>query len=76
MAAIFPDDIFKYIFVNENIWISIKMKFVPHGTINNIPALVQIIAWRLPGNKPAFTNMDTASVNVYTSLVSYDNSIV
>ena len=44
----FPDDIFKWIFLNEIIWISIKisLKFVPRGRINNIPALVQIMAWR------------------------------
>ena len=38
----FPDDIFKCIFVNENVLISIKisLKFVPNGQINNIPALV------------------------------------
>ena len=41
MAAIFPDDIFKSIFLNENIWISVKssLKFVSKGPINNIPAL-------------------------------------
>ena len=45
----FPD-IFKCIFLNENVWISIKisLKFVPNGPINNIPALVQIMAWRRP----------------------------
>ena len=50
----FVDDIFKYIFLNENVWIPIKiwLKFVPKGRINNIPALVQIIAWRRPGDKP------------------------
>ena len=33
-------------------WILIKisLKFVPKGPINNIPALFQIMAWRLPGN--------------------------
>ena len=38
----FPDDIFKFIFLNENAWISIKisLKFVPKGPINKIPALV------------------------------------
>ena len=38
----FPDDIFKCIFLNENVLISIKisLKFVPKGQINNIPALV------------------------------------
>ena len=50
----FADDIFKCIFLNENVWIPIKisMKFVPKGPINNIPALVQIMAWRRPGDKP------------------------
>ena len=50
----FPDDIFKCIFLNENIWILIKfsLKFVPKGPINNIPSLVQIMAWRRPGDKP------------------------
>ena len=50
----FPDDTFKWIFLNENVWSSIKisLKFVPQGQINNIPALVQIMAWRRPGDKP------------------------
>ena len=54
MAAILTDDIFKYIFLNENVWISIKtsLNFVPKGPINNnIPALVQIMAWRQQGGK-------------------------
>ena len=48
------DDIFKRIFVNQNIWILIKMslKFVPTAAINNIRALVQIMAWRRPDDKP------------------------
>ena len=48
------DDIFKCIFLNENIRISIKisLKIVPKGPINNIPAMVQIMAWRRPGDKP------------------------
>ena len=50
----FADDIYKCIFLNEHVWISIKisLKFVPKGPINNIPALVQIMAWRRPGDKP------------------------
>ena len=50
----FADDIFKCVFLNENISISINisLKFVPKGPINNIPALVQIMAWRHPGDKP------------------------
>ena len=50
----FPDDTFERIFLNENIIILIKisLKFVSNGPINNIPALVQIMAWRRPGDKP------------------------
>ena len=48
------DDTFKRIFLNENVIILIKisLKFVPYGPINNIPSLVQIMAWHLSGNKP------------------------
>ena len=50
----FADDVFKCIFLNENVWVSLKisMKFVPKIPINNNPALVQIMAWRLSGGKP------------------------
>ena len=49
-----PDDIFKCIFLNENVWISLKisLKFVSKVPINNIPALVLIMAWGRPGDKP------------------------
>ena len=50
----FPDDIFKCICLNENVWISLNiiLKFVPKVQLNNIPALVQIMAWHRPGDKP------------------------
>ena len=50
----FADDTFNRIFVNENvrIFINFSLKFVPKGPINNIPALVQIMVWRRPGDKP------------------------
>ena len=53
-GRLFADDTFKRIFLNENIRISIKIsvKFVPKGLIKNIPALVLIMAWRQPGDKP------------------------
>ena len=49
-----PDDIFKCIFLNENVFVSIKisLKFVPKGPINDITALIQIMAWRCQGKKP------------------------
>ena len=50
----FPDDIFKCIFLNENVYISIKisLKFVPKDPINKNPALVLIMAWCLLGERP------------------------
>ena len=45
----FVDDTFKRIFLNENVKISISLKFVPKGPINNNPA---IMAWRRSGDKP------------------------
>ena len=50
----FADDNLKCTFLNENVWIPIEilLKFVPKGPIDNIPALVQIMAWRRPGDKP------------------------
>ena len=50
----FAADTFNRIFVNENVRISIKfsLKFVSNGPINNIPTLVQIMAWRHPGDRP------------------------
>ena len=53
-GRLFADDTFKCIFLNENIRISTKnsLKFVPKVLINNIPALVLIMAWRRPGDKP------------------------
>ena len=40
-------------FFKENIliWIKISLKLIPKVSITNIPALVQIMAWRQPGAK-------------------------
>ena len=54
MAAIFADDSFKCIFVNENdrIPIRISLKFVLTSPIGNKPALVEVMAWRRTVDKP------------------------
>ena len=46
--------IFKCVFINSKfcILIRISLKFAPKGLIDNKPALVQLRAWRRPGNKP------------------------
>ena len=63
----FPDDIFKCIFMNERfcilIWIS--PKFVFQGPINNIPTLVQIMAWCRAGNKSLSELVLTQLTNTY-----------
>ena len=50
----FTDNIFKCIFLNENVWIWIKIsiKLIPGGPVSNIPTLVQIMAWCRSGTKP------------------------
>ena len=54
MAAILADDIFKCIFLNENdnILTQISLKLVPRSSIDNKPALVQVMVWRRTGDKP------------------------
>ena len=60
----FPDDIFKWIFLNENgsVLIDISLKFVHNGQINNIPALGQIMAWRRSCDKPLSDPMMVSSL--------------
>ena len=54
MAAILSDNIFKCIFLYENyrIPILISPKLVPRSSIDNKPALVQVMAWHRTGDKP------------------------
>ena len=60
----FAEDIFKCIFLNENVWFSLKisLKLVPKVWINNISALGKIMAWRWPGNKPLTEPMMVSSL--------------
>ena len=75
----FPGDILKCIFLNENVWISLKisLKFFPKGPINNIPALVLIMAWRRPGDKPLSEPMMVRSLtHICVTRPQWVNSIV
>ena len=58
---------FSSAFLNENILIliQISLKFVPKGSINNILALVQIMAWRRTGDKPLSEPMMTQFNDAY-----------
>ena len=66
----FSGDIFEWIFLNENLSISINisLKFVPRGRINNIPTLIQVMAWRRPGDKPLSEPMMFDYRRIYASL--------
>ena len=57
----FADSTFTCVLLDGNIWISINfsLKFVPKGPINNIPVLVQMMAWRRPGAKPMMASLLT-----------------
>ena len=67
MAVILAEDIFKCIFLNENVKISIKisLKFVPNGPIDNKSALVQVMDWRRTGDKPLSEPMLTPFSGAY-----------
>ena len=67
----FPDDIFNCIFMNEKfcIFIQISLNFVSKGPIDNIPALVQIMAWCQSGDQATiWTNADPVHWCIYTAL--------
>ena len=70
MAANLADDIFCCIFLNENVWILIKisLKFVPKGPIDNETALVQVMDWRRTGHKPLSEPMLTHFTDRYSAL--------
>ena len=67
MAATFADDVFRCISVNEKFCVlnEISLKFVPKGPFNNNPALVQMMAWRRPGDKPLSEPMLTQFTDTY-----------
>ena len=60
-----PDEIFKYIFLDKNVWIPIKISLKFNVPINNISALLHIIAWRWPGAQPL---SETMSVKLPTHM--------
>ena len=66
----FADDIFKCISLDENVWISLKMslKFVPKVRINNIPALVLIMAWRRSDDEPLSWLSEPMMVSLLTHI--------
>ena len=63
----FANDIFKWIFFNENCGISIKnlLKYVHKVPIDNNLALDQIMAWRQTGDKPLSEPMLTWFTDAY-----------
>ena len=62
----------QYKFSNAFSWMEsfvfwISLKFVPKGPINNIRAMVQIMAWRRSGDKPLSEPMLTQFTDAYVS---------
>ena len=58
----FADNNFRCIFMNKKFCILIKIwiQFAPKGTIDTYPALVRIMAWCRPGDKPLSEPMATS----------------
>ena len=66
----FPADIFKYIFLNENVYILVQMSLrlgPDKGPVPNTPVLVQTMAWYRIGDKPLFEPMTTKFSDVTSS---------
>ena len=69
----FPDNIFKWIFLNENVWISIEISltFAPKYPITYyIPPSLRIMAWHWPGDNLAiiWNNDGIIYWRIYASL--------
>ena len=62
-----PGQNFRYIFLNENdrIPIRIWLKFIPRSPIDNKPALIQVMAWRRAGDKPLPESIMTKFIDAY-----------
>ena len=67
MAAILANNMFKRIFLNENVRISIQISltFVPSGPIDIMSALVLVMAWCWAGDKPLPEAMMTQFIAAY-----------
>ena len=63
----FADEMFIRIFSNENVLIpnKISLKYITWGPIDNMSALVQITAWRRPGDKPLSEPLLTQFTDAY-----------
>ena len=57
------------------ILIKMSLKFVPKGPIENIPALVQIMAWRRIGDKLLLEPMLNRSADIYAALGGDEYSV-
>ena len=71
----FADDIFKCIFLNENIWISINisLNFVPKGQINNIPLsepMMVSLLTRVCVARPQWVNINETRTSATAGLTS------
>ena len=68
---------FSNVYSWTKIYISIKisLNFVPKGPINNIPALVQIMTWRRPGNEPLSGPVMVSFICICVTWPQWVNSI-
>ena len=63
----FADDTSKCIFVNETVCILISLQFVLKSSIDNIPALVQIMARCQIGDKPLSEPLQSRFSDAYAA---------
>ena len=63
--------------MNEKLCILIQiwLKFIPKGPIDNKSALVQVMAWRRPGDKPLLEPVLTQFTDAYRGALGGDELI-
>ena len=73
MAAILQTNIFKCIFLNENvrIQIQISLKSVSQGPNDSKSALVQVMTWHQTGDKPLSEPMTAQFTDAYIYIYTY-----
>ena len=70
MTTTLADENLKCFFLNKNVWTLIKISLwlLLKGPVDNIPALVQIMIWHRPSDKPLFEPMMVSYRWIYPSV--------
>ena len=74
----FPDEIFKSVFIKENVWILVKIwiKFVLRDSVNSIPSLLQIMPRHWRGDKALSEPLVSLLMHIYITWPQWANKVM